>query len=97
MSTKTPLSVFEHHALEALKNTSYSRCLSPSSVGQTLWHRCDPKTRKSHPSPQGLALFAAKYLRGLAAAGLAHQHDGWYITAAGSAELRNQTRESNDR
>lgn len=81
------LSKFERHALEALRGTDYRKTLPPSAVGYTVWEKCDPETRKRNPSPQGLALFASKFLRALANQKLAHQYHGWYITAAGLVEL----------
>ena len=85
------LTTFEAHALTALQGTGYRNELPPSAVGQMLWERSDPKTRKRYPSPQGLALFASKFLRGLRQAGLARQNDGWYITQEGREALVTQS------
>jgi len=85
------LTTFEAHALTALQGTGYRNEMPPSAVGQMLWERSDPETRKRRPSPQGLALFASKFLRGLKQAGLARQNDGWYITHEGREALVTQS------
>jgi len=80
----TPLTAFERYALEALRHTKHLHNeLPPSAVGQALWEKSNPETRKARPSQQGLALLAGKFLRALSKAQLAHQRGGWYITDSG--------------
>lgn len=74
---------FELHALHELRDTGYGKASRPSAIGYMLWQKSDPETRKRNPSPQGLALFGGKFLRGLVSAGLAGWHDGYYITQKG--------------
>lgn len=85
------LTDFEHRTLQTLADTGWDRRLPPSAIGYMLWEQCDPATRKRNPSPQGLALFASKFLRVLAKRSYAHQHDGWYITGQGRAALKERS------
>lgn len=77
------LSDFDIKALEVLAKHEAGGASYPSAVGHVLWEGCDPATRKRNPSPQGLALFASKFLRHLRQAGLASSYNGWSITTAG--------------
>lgn len=85
-STKAPsseLTPYERKALEFLGEHQTHGKYPPSVVGYALWEQSDPETRKRNPSPQGMALFASKFLRTLREAGLASSYKGWSITRAG--------------
>lgn len=79
----TTLTAFERRALEVLARLEPGQTTYPSAVGFALQEHCDPATRKPNPAPQGMALFAGKFLRVLRKHGLASQYQGWSITAAG--------------
>lgn len=81
------LTTFERHALMALAETARGDGMRPSAVGHVIWEKCDPETRKRNPSPQGLALFAGKFLHRLCEAKLVTSYNGYTITAAGRAAL----------
>lgn len=58
-----------------------------SAVGYSLWEQCDPAVRKKNPSPQGLALFAGRFLGTLSRKRLVSPHNGWSILPKGSEAL----------
>lgn len=86
-STNAPSSIeltpYERNALAFLGKHQAHGKYPPSVVGYALWELSDPETRKRNPSPQGMALFASKFLRTLREAGLASSYKGWSITGPG--------------
>lgn len=81
------LTEFERKALEVLRDAG-ARGARASAVGFVLWEKCDPETRKKNPSPQGMALFAGRFLGELSQRNLIYPgNEGWAINAAGRAAL----------
>ena len=81
--SRVVLTPYELKALEFLGEHQASGKYPPSIIGFALWKDSDPATRKRNPSPQGMALFASKFLRTLREAGLASAYKGWSITRSG--------------
>ena len=80
------LTPFERKALIVLANQKRMDGLPPSAVGHCIWEQTE--NGKRHPSAQGLALFASRFLSMLRKRELAYQgRAGWNITAAGRAAL----------
>jgi len=82
------MNTFERKTLEILKDCGLNARMMPSEVGYRLWEHCDPETRKKNPSPQGMALFAGRFLSPLRDARLISSYKGWSILPAGIEVLK---------
>lgn len=84
MSALTP---FERKTLQVLAKLPSRETLAPSQVGFALQEFCDSADCKPNPSPQGMALFAGRFLSPLRGRGLVSSYKGWSITPAGRQAL----------
>lgn len=91
----TDLTDFERKTLEILQKKgpiSYT-----SGVGFLLLEATagmEGSYRKQNPSPQGVALFAGRFLGKLRRRGLVGEYKGWHITDAGRKVLSQLSEES---
>lgn len=74
------LTPYERKTLEVLRDNGPT--MRASAVGELLFSE-PQENRKPHPSPQGWALAAGRFLRPLMKAGLVSQYQGWSITQRG--------------
>lgn len=84
------LTACEHVAL------TYLRAHSPARLSTIGYHILDvvpgSVDRKPHPSPQGVALFASRFVRTLSVRDLAYPNkNGWSISSKGCAHLAAST------
>jgi hypothetical protein len=79
------LTDFERRTLEILREHGPIR--NTSQVGFLLLETTSGGERKANPSPQGVALFAGRFLGPLQRRGLAWGCKGWSITEKGRRAL----------